>query len=76
MSIRELDSRSSDGITTRLLWADDHGRLFVDVSDTRTGAAFSLEVHDQSCALDVFQHPYAYAGGSGAVARPASVIVV
>jgi hypothetical protein len=75
MSIRELDSRSSDGITTRLLWADGDGRLFVDVTDAKTGDAFSLEIHDQSCALDVFQHPYAYVEGRSAKAQPASAIV-
>jgi hypothetical protein len=74
MSIRELDSRGSDGITTRLLWAEADGRLFVDVSDAKTGDAFSLEVHDHSCALDVFHHPYAYAACRSARARAFSGI--
>jgi hypothetical protein len=69
MSIRELDSRTIDGITTRLLWAERDGRVFVDVVDAKSGDAFALEVQDPSCALDVFHHPYAYDATEGAKAR-------
>ena len=58
---RELDARNSDGIDVRLLWhpVDDH--VSVAVIDTQTGESFELPVRDGQPALDVFQHPYAYA---------------
>ena len=59
----ELDHRVNDGIDVHLLWSPEDGRVFVAVSDARTGDAFALEVADRSRALDVFHHPFAYAGG-------------
>jgi hypothetical protein len=64
-SIRELDSRTNDGIHVRLLWRKDDGRLWVDVIDTKAGEAFGLDVHDGERPLDVFHHPYAYAAHHG-----------
>ena len=58
---RELDARNSDGIQVRLLWHPEDGHVSVAVNDTKTGEAFDLPVHDGQPALDVFQHPYAYA---------------
>ena len=63
---RELDSRFSDGIDVRLLWDSEDGRVLVAVSDTKTGDAFELNVSDRARALEVFHHPYAYAGSVGA----------
>lgn len=60
-SLRELHSRVSDGVLVRLFWAQDSGRVFVAVNDHKTGEAFSLEVPAGASALDVFQHPFAYA---------------
>jgi hypothetical protein len=60
----ELDQRVNDGIDVRMLWSPDDDRVFVAVSDARTGNAFALEVADRSQALDVFHHPYAYAGAT------------
>jgi hypothetical protein len=65
----ELDQRTNDGIDVHLLWSPDDDRLFVAVSDSRTGDTFTLAVADRSRALDVFHHPYAYAGGSGTTAK-------
>jgi hypothetical protein len=59
--MRELDHRVNDGIHVRLLWSEDDGRVAVAVADTKTGDAFAVEVRDGDRALDVFQHPYAYA---------------
>jgi hypothetical protein len=58
---RELDSRTSDGIVVSLLWRpiDDH--VSVEVTDTKTGDAFEVEVRPGQRAVDVFNHPYAYA---------------
>jgi hypothetical protein len=60
---RELDSRTSDGIHVRLLWHAEEERVSVAVEDTKTGEVFELPVRDRQRAMDVFRHPYAYAGG-------------
>jgi hypothetical protein len=60
-SLRELDSRTNDGITVQLLWSSTDGRLSVAVNDTRTGESFSVEVPDSTRSMDVFNHPFAYA---------------
>jgi hypothetical protein len=59
---RELDRRESDGIEVRLLWRPHDDTALVAVSDARTGESFSVEVREGERALDVFQHPFAYAG--------------
>jgi len=60
--LRELDHRVSDGIAVSLLWRPRDNRALVAVRDAKTGDAFTIEVGDDQRALDVFQHPYAYAG--------------
>ena len=60
--LRELDQRVSDGIDVRLLWRPSDDRALVSVSDAKTGEAFTIEVGADQRALDVFHHPYAYAG--------------
>jgi hypothetical protein len=60
-SLRELHSRTADGIQVRLLWSADDNRVFVAVSDNRTGQAFSVEVPDGERPLHVFDHPFTYA---------------
>jgi hypothetical protein len=60
-TLRELDQRTTDGIDVRLLWRPADDRVLVAVSDARTGDAFTIDVADRGRALDVFQHPYAYA---------------
>jgi hypothetical protein len=59
-STTELHHRVSDGIQVQLLWSPEDGRVFVAVSDARTGDDFTVEVADRGRALDVFHHPYAY----------------
>jgi hypothetical protein len=61
-SMRELHSRTTDGIIVRLLWCEQNNRVFVSVNDNKTGEAFSIEVAEGQRALQVFDHPYAYAG--------------
>jgi hypothetical protein len=63
--IRELDSRISDGISVRLLWYPDNGRVSITVDDAKTGEAFELGVREGKRALDVYHHPYAYAAQYG-----------
>jgi hypothetical protein len=63
-TLRELDQRISDGIDVRLLWRPEDDRTIVTVSDSKTGAFFTLEVAPNQRALDVFHHPFAYAPDS------------
>jgi hypothetical protein len=60
-SMREVHSRTNDGIHVRMLWSQDDGRVVVAVDDTKTGQAFSVEVPRHTHALEVFNHPFAYA---------------
>lgn len=60
-SVRELHSRTTDGILVRLLWCQDDNRVFVDVNDHKTGETFSVEVPYGERPLHVFAHPFAYA---------------
>jgi hypothetical protein len=64
-TMRELDSRFSDGIHVRLTYCGRDGRVAVAVLDTRSGESFSVAVRDGERALDVFHHPYAYAAWHG-----------
>jgi hypothetical protein len=64
-TMRELHSRVSHGIQVDMLWCQRRSRVLVAVTDTKTGAAFSLPVRDGERALDVFHHPYAYAASRG-----------
>ena len=61
-SLRELHSRTTDGILVRLLWCENENRVFVAVNDEKTGETFSVEVPAGERPLDVFAHPFAYAG--------------
>ena len=61
-SMREVDSRTNDGIHVRMLWSQDDGRVVVSVDDTRTGQTFSVEVPRDARAVEVFHHPFAYVG--------------
>jgi hypothetical protein len=60
--LRELDHRVSDGIDVRLLWRPYDERVVVAVNDSKTGESFAIEVGPDQRAMDVFHHPYAYAG--------------
>jgi hypothetical protein len=63
-SHRELAHRAGDGIEVVLFWHEPTNELTVCLSDERTGAYFELAA-DPDRALDVFEHPYAYAAFSG-----------
>jgi hypothetical protein len=62
-SRRELAHRSSNGIHVYLLWNEADDTLAVTVSDD-AGEAFELAVGAGE-ALEVFNHPYAYAAYRG-----------
>ncbi len=59
-TMRELDSRISEGLQVRLLWRETDGHLFVSVTDSRTQDDFTIEVREGEQPLEVFRHPYAY----------------
>jgi hypothetical protein len=59
-TMRELDSRTADGIHVRLLWSESDDQVTVTVADGKSGGSFRIEVCEGDNALDVFHHPYAY----------------
>jgi hypothetical protein len=61
---QELAHRVTDGVEVALLWERAGNRVTVAVNDARTGAEFEFEV-DTRCAMDAFNHPYAYAASKG-----------
>ena len=60
VELREKVAFQSDGIEVALWWNRISGDLTVSVRDRMTGDSFDVPAarHD---ALDVFNHPYAYA---------------
>jgi hypothetical protein len=64
-SVREVDTRVTDGVQVRLLWSEGDGRLWVSVMDTHTAQSFCLEVAEGESAADVLHHPFAYAAHHG-----------
>ncbi len=56
----ELDYRENDGLQVSLLWSREDDSLVVDVVDIKTDETFELSVQADE-ALDVFNHPFAYA---------------
>ena len=63
-TFRELAHRINAGIEVVLSWNDGTGRLKVSVLDEQSGAYFELDP-DPAIALDVFDHPFAYAAFDG-----------
>jgi hypothetical protein len=64
-SVRELDQRATDGLEVTLLWDSERDVASVEVVDTKTGEEFEIAVGENDNALDVFNHPYAYAARRG-----------
>jgi hypothetical protein len=61
---KELAYRENDGIAVTLFWHSGSNRLSVSVYDRRNGDWFELEAGPRN-AMEVFEHPYAYAAESG-----------
>ena len=61
----ELAARESDAVSVTLYWTRGTDAVAVTVDDARTGDSFELVVADNERALDVFQHPFAYAHARG-----------
>jgi hypothetical protein len=58
---RELAFRASNGTQVRLLWRQGTKQLWVEVWEPATASALTFQAQPEN-ALDVFHHPYAYAG--------------
>ena len=58
---RELGARYGDGLEIRLLWNPADDSVTVTVADVRTDELFIIPVASHE-ALEVFQHPFRYAG--------------
>jgi hypothetical protein len=63
--VHELAYRAADGVEVALLWVTGTDRALVVLHDERTGEVLELEVGAHENALDVFNHPYAYAAARG-----------
>jgi hypothetical protein len=59
-TLTELHHRSADGIEVTLLWSRRSNTLTVAVEDSRSGETFLLPAPADK-ALDIFEHPFAYA---------------
>jgi hypothetical protein len=62
-TLTELHHRSADGIEVSLLWSRQTNTLTVAVEDSRAGVSFELPAPAEK-ALDVFEHPFAYASAA------------
>jgi hypothetical protein len=60
-----LAERKNAGIHVTLLWAEDTNSVAVFVHDDSTDDQFELSVEPGANALDIFEHPYAYAAWRG-----------
>jgi hypothetical protein len=58
---RELAVRASNGTLVRLLWRQGTRQVWVEVCEPATAWALRIQAQPEN-ALDVFHHPYAYAG--------------
>ena len=58
---RELAVRGSNGTQVRLLWRQGTRQLWVEVWEPGTAWVLRIQAQPEK-ALDVFHHPYAYAG--------------
>jgi hypothetical protein len=67
---KELDRRAANGIEVALLWHPATQHVSVSVVDANTGRSFELVLAEDDRALDVFDHPYAYAAHRGVFDEP------
>ena len=61
----ELAKRKNAGIQVTLLWAEDTDTVAVLVRDDGNDDQFELSVEPGANALQIFEHPYAYAAWRG-----------
>jgi hypothetical protein len=63
-SRRELAFRSNEGLEVTLFWSEPGDELTVTVFDSRSDELVELPAAPEN-ALDVFEHPFAYAAFLG-----------
>ena len=59
--LRELAHRSSNGVDVTMLWDPATDQVHIAVVDFQVGDAFDVTVGDAN-PMDVYNHPYFYAG--------------
>jgi hypothetical protein len=69
-TFRELAHRRNDGIDVTMFWDSATDRVTVCVADTKAGESFDIIVAPGERALDVFNHPFAYAAHRAATEQP------
>ena len=62
-NLRELAHRAGNGVDVSLLWNEEKNSLTVLVIDVQLGTSFEIPAANDN-ALDVFYHPFAYAGAA------------
>jgi hypothetical protein len=65
ISRTELASRTTNGITVKLLWTRSTNLVTVTVDDVANDDYFELILGEHERALDVFHHPFAHAASRG-----------
>jgi hypothetical protein len=68
-----LARRRNAGTRVTLLWAVDTNAVSVHVRDAGANHKFELAVEPGASAIDVFEHPYAYAAWRGVDYPPAGL---
>jgi hypothetical protein len=58
---RELNERTNDGITVRLLWDSIINQCYVEVEDCKYESVQTVAVPNNR-AMDAFLHPFPYIG--------------
>jgi hypothetical protein len=59
--MREMDSRSSDGITVSLFWNCETEEVYVEIEAAGDYEIFPVPASE---ALQAFQHPFVYAAAN------------
>ena len=57
-TLRELDSRNTNGITVTLLWSPETEETYVEISTNESCEVFPVPAAE---ARQAFDHPYVYA---------------
>ena len=60
-TFHELNHRRNDGIDVTMFWDPETNQVTVAVNDAKGGDAFEIQVLPGESAMDVFNHPFAYA---------------
>jgi hypothetical protein len=70
-TLHELNHRRIDGIEVTMFWDSSTDRVTVAVDDAKGGDAFEILVLPGERAMDVFNHPFAYAANADRKRPPA-----